>query len=264
LEPQPWAIIGGAANSEQCKTLIKNIDKELRQPSKIGAIILNKAVEAEFEAAGVGTNGGVWPSINGTLIKALSLVDGEMAWDEWKKNTLTQHADAFPDIWYGIWSGPDFYSSVLSNYPGQTGFDPGILSGTPRDKKLFLINVNWTDFPVMNMHPHAWPLYNVMDLIGLKVSPEGIELAPILPKDEYEISTPLLGFKKLKEGYAGWYGPKIAGSWKITLTLSNESELSRFTKLKVNEKELKIIREENKIIFKGESTPEKPLRWMVS
>ena len=67
-------------------------------------------------------NAGIWPSLNGTLIWALALVNGELAWDEWKKNTLALHAEAYPDVWYGIWSGPDTYNSVLSKYPGQTAF----------------------------------------------------------------------------------------------------------------------------------------------
>ena len=50
------------------------------------------------------------------------LVDGAQAWDEWKKNCLALHAEAYPDVWYGIWSGPDTYNSVLSRYPGQTMF----------------------------------------------------------------------------------------------------------------------------------------------
>ena len=54
------------------------------------------------------TNGGIWPRINGTLIWALALQDGALAWDEWKKNSLAMHAEAYPDIWYGIWSGPDY------------------------------------------------------------------------------------------------------------------------------------------------------------
>jgi len=31
IEPQPWAIIGGSANEDQTRMLIRNIDQKLRQ-----------------------------------------------------------------------------------------------------------------------------------------------------------------------------------------------------------------------------------------
>jgi len=108
LEPQPWAIIGGAATEEQSKELVQTINELVREPSPIGARILNKGlkrVESEAgssEQLGLGTNGGVWPSINGTLIWALAKVNGEMAWDEWKKNMLARHAEVYPEVWYGL------------------------------------------------------------------------------------------------------------------------------------------------------------------
>ena len=41
-------------------------------------------------------------------------------------------------------SGPDCYHSVLSKWPGGTG----------------------VNFPVLNMHSHAWPLYSAVKLLG--------------------------------------------------------------------------------------------------
>ena len=63
------------------------------------------------------------------------------------------------------WSGPDTYNSVLSRYPGQTMFaEPP----SPDYKTQADWGFNWTDFPVMNMHPHAWPLYSAAKLLGLE------------------------------------------------------------------------------------------------
>ena len=39
LEPQPWAIIGGAATPEQRKTLVTALDELVRKPSPIGAML---------------------------------------------------------------------------------------------------------------------------------------------------------------------------------------------------------------------------------
>ena len=80
-------------------------------------------------------------------------------------------------------------------YPGQTFFDEkilqGELSGTP-----FGSGINWTDFPVMDMHPHAWSIYAIPKLLGVKFTPEGVELSPCLPKEAYRFESPLLRLEK--------------------------------------------------------------------
>ena len=93
---------------EQRKTLVTALDELVRKPSPIGAMIESQGDPAMASPVGILTNGGVWPSINGTLIWALAMADGALAWDEWKKNSLAMHAEAYPEIWYGIWSGPDY------------------------------------------------------------------------------------------------------------------------------------------------------------
>ena len=243
-------------------TLLKSINEESRQPSKLGAILLKADLSHISESPGTGTNGGIWPSINGTLIMALSRVNGDMAWDEWKRNTLSAHAEAYPEIWYGIWSGPDTINSELSETPGATIM---LQAQEEDDKRASLIEgvqISWVDFPVMNMHPHAWPLFNTIHLLGIKFSVEGLEYAPILPKNKYKFSSPLVGLEKSAEGYSGWYAPSIASTWQIRLTL-NEAEAKALNHLEINGKEVSLVREGGTIIFSGESVPDKPLRWSV-
>lgn len=254
LEPQPWAIIGNVPSEEEKKILVNSIDNFVRKPSKIGAMLHSKALDIESMAKGVAANAGVWPSITGTLIWALSLVDGKMAWEEWKKNTLAFHAENYPNIWYGIWSGPDTYNSELSQYPGQTIFTP---KQSNEDKEqnvenLEITGLNWTDFPVLNLHPHAWPLYTLIHLIGAKFTKEGLELKPILPKQEYEFFSPILGFKKSKNGYSGWYHPLRDGSWKITIGLSAE-ELQNIKSVKVNSSNIDYKVLNDRVTFEGDN-----------
>ncbi|HET9086339.1 MAG TPA: hypothetical protein VFN53_02335 [Acidobacteriaceae bacterium] len=259
LETQPWTVLGGAATPEQTRTLVASLNELVRKPSPIGALLLNKGDKSMENPVGTGTNGGIWPSINGTLIWALAQVDGDMAWDEWKKNCLALHAEAYPDIWYGIWSGPDTYNSVLSRYPGQTMFsDPDSTDPKERtDSGLY-----WTDYPVMNMHPHAWPLYSAAKLLGLAFAPDGLRFQPNLPLQKYEFSSPLLGFKKTRAGYSGWYAPAKAGNWSIDLRLP-ASELARLNKVIVNDEIQQSAPSAQGIHFSGESTLGKPLRWRV-
>jgi len=268
LEPQPWTIIGGAATEEQTEKLVQAINELVREPSPIGARILSQGlerVESEMggsEQLGVGTNGGIWASINGTLIWALAKVNGELAWDEWKKNTLARHAEVYPDVWYGLWSGPDCLNSTLSKYPGQTVFDETILDNNA-DTSRISATVNWTDYPVMNMHPHAWPLYTITKLIGVEFTPTGLTLTPTLPLEAYRFSSSLLTLEKSAKGYGGSYQPLVAGTWTIEFC-SSEGESARFVRLEVNGSEKPIHRTRHGAIsFSGDSTPGKPLCWKL-
>jgi hypothetical protein len=241
LEPQPWAILGGAATAEQRKTLVAAIDELARKPSPIGALLQSPADLTMKDEPGTGTNGGIFAAINGTLIWALATMDGEMAWDEWKKNTLARHADVYPDIWFGIWSGPDAYNSVLSKDPGGTA----------------------PDFPVLNMHSHAWPIYSLIKLLGVEFHPTGIRLRPTLPLPEYEFASPLIGFKKSPAGYSGWYSPATAGRWEIGITVPTAPSAQKW-QVTVNGAHEKSRSEDEMVHFSGESHPGVPLIWQLT
>ena len=241
LEPQPWAMIGGAATSEQLLLLSAALDELVRKPSPIGALLQSQADPTMKDEPGTGTNGGIFAAINGTLIWALALVNGDSAWDEWRKNTLARHAEVYPDMWFGIWSGPDAYNSVLSKNPGATG----------------------PDFPVLNMHAHGWTLYTAAKLLGLEFHEQGIGFHPVLPLPEYEFSSPLLGFKKDADGYSGWYAPTAAGEWNIEITLP-DADRGRLQRVTVNGATRRISPAERSLRISGASTPSMALRWKIS
>lgn len=121
----------------------------------------------------------------------------------------------------------------------------------------------WTDFPVMNMHPHAWPLYSSAKLLGLEFHKDGLTLQPKLPMSEYEFTSPLLGFKKTPDRISGWYAPLAPGHWEIELKLS-DSELTRLTQLKINGKSETLSKSAKGIHFAGDSQPGSPFHWEVS
>ena len=261
LEPQPWAIIGGSATPEQQEELIQAMNELVRDPSPVGAMLIHRKLPQSKLPPGMLTNGGVWPSINGTLIWALAQVDGKLAWEEWCKNSLAYHAEAYPQVWYGIWSGPDCYNSVLSKYPGQTFFDEKALAGDESASPLET-GVNWTDFPVMNLHPHAWPIYDAAKLLGVKFTAQGMELAPNLPQETYRFSSPLLGLEKTPAGYTGWYAPSTAGQWEITLLDWRLSD-AHLRQVNVNGVMVNAENLPGGVAFWGESAPGRPLKWEV-
>ena len=251
IEPQPWALISGIPNEQQARTLVDSIDRELRSPSPIGAIQLTTGPDQVQKGAwktepGTSVNGGVWPSLNQTLIWALAGIDGTMAWDEWKKNSFARHAEVYPEIWYGTWSGPDVLNSALSKDPGKT------TGGKP---------FGWTDFPVLNMHTHACPLYELTKLIGLEFIESGVNLSPKLPLRSFRFESPLLGLIKSDQGYEGWYNPASEGTYDIHFEVP-AGEAGKLSRIEVNGKVM-AGPSKAKFMMRGQGGRGNPLRWSV-
>lgn len=253
LEPQPWAMIGGAATEEQMPELVKSVDEGLRKPSPIGAMQMNDSPDRITRGVwkmepGTSVAGGVWPSLNQTLIWALARVDGAMAWDEWKKNAFARHAEVYPNIWYGTWSGPDVLNSALSDKPGET------TGGKP---------FGWTDFPVLNMHTHACPLYSLTKVLGIEFTETGVRLAPKLPLESFRFESPLLSFTKSARGYEGWYNPASRNTWSLGLMLSPD-QIKHFSRFEVNGERVRARADQGSVELRGEGGAGSAFRWSVS
>ena len=253
VEPQPWAMISGATSSDQATVLLKAIDQDLRKPSPIGAMQISDSPDRITQGVwktepGTQVAGGVWPSLNQTLIWALARVDGAMAWDEWKKNSFARHAEVYPQVWYGTWSGPDVLNSALSMHPGET------TGGKP---------FGWTDFPVFNMHTHACPLYSATKLLGLEFTENGLMLAPRLPLESFRFESPLLGVIKTTKGYEGWYNPSVRNTWSVRLSLSVE-EAKRLQRAEVNGMRVRAHVNPGTIEVRGEGGAGSAFRWALS
>jgi Glycosyl hydrolase 36 superfamily, catalytic domain/Glycosyltransferase family 36 len=252
IEPQPWAIIGATTSEEQTHTLIQSMDQNLRRVSPIGAVQLSDSPDRIGHGTwhtepGTSVAGGVWPSLNQTLIWALARIDPAMAWDEWKKNSFARHAEVYPQIWYGTWSGPDVLNSVSSKHPGET------TGGKP---------FGWTDFPVLNMHTHACPLYSAAKLLGLEFTETGIGIAPGLPVSAFRFESPLLGVVKSPNGYEGWYAPSNKNTWSVRVRLSRD-EMKHFKHVQVNGNKIRAREEDGALEFRGEGGGGTPLRWSL-
>jgi hypothetical protein len=134
---------------------VETINDKLRRGSPLGAR-LRWPVPTGGDVmglAGEGTAGGVWFSINLTLVWAAARVLPEIAWDEWRRMTLASHSEAYPDVWEGTLSGPDAYNAPESPRAGHT-WDTPMLS--------------MQQFPVNNMHSHSAPLLGYLRLLGIE------------------------------------------------------------------------------------------------
>jgi len=253
LEPQPWALMCGATDGEQTKTLVAEIKEKCQDPSPIGAMLTDSCPPDGMKApAGMATNGGIWPSITGTLILALGKIDPAAAYEEWTKNTLANHAEHYPMSWEGTWSGPDTYNSVLSDDPGRT-----FSHADPEARKLKLA---WVDFPVYNLHPHAWTPYNAACLFADTFTADGVVFNMGFPEKEYKFESPLAALERTPGGFKGRYSPSVAGTWKIELAFFDAPE--EFS-LHVNGAPAAYERTEKRVFFTGEGGGENPLWWEI-
>ncbi len=183
LEAQPWALISGLAEAQGVHAdLIAAIFERLDEPSPIGATLREKGM--------------VWPAIGQLLTWAYSLYRPDLAWASLKKQTFAAHAEAFPTVWTGIWSGPDGFNGKQMPNPGGTWAS----AITPM-----------TDFPVGNANPHAMALLGLLRVCGIRPVADGLILAPQAPPETFVLDMPLLRLEVEPDRIAGEYRPVVDG-----------------------------------------------------
>ena len=251
IEPQPWALLASVTSPGQSRELVRNMNRLLRH-GPLGATQMSEGPDMKTgDAVNIGTleRGAIWPSLNQTLVWALVGLDPAMAWDEWKKNSFARHAEAYPDIWYGVWSGNDSYNSPLNKQPGEAA-----------NLQFF----HGTDFPVLNLHSHACFLYSATKLLGIEFTEAGVNLRPTLPMESFRLDSPLIGISKSSVGqYEGWYAPSRPGTWTVKITLP-EQESQRALRAEVNRIQSPLKRLANgTIVLVGSSALHEPLRWAI-
>jgi hypothetical protein len=192
LDAQPFGLLGGVWTDEQAQRLLARIDEWCVEPQPVGALSLWPPLTGPFLDPGSDTNGGTWAAIDGWLAWAWSDYDPAAAWDFYLRSTLAAHAEAYPRVWYGVWSGPDSYNSDRHPRPGET-FN---YTFTPM-----------TDYPVMNMNRHASPLFAAIKLAGIRPRDGAIVIDPHVPFDSFALRLPLLGVAYLPDRCRGYYTP---------------------------------------------------------
>jgi len=159
LEVQPWAILCGAANENQTKSLLQTIaDEGPGNNSPLGTRVRwRPGVPFSFLNAQ-----SIWYSINMTLIWAAARVRPEWAWDQWRRMTLSNHTANHPGIWEGTLSGPDAWN------PPESGRDR-----VGRTWSVPFLPISMQPFPVNNLHSHSQPLLAYLRLLGVEPTPRG-------------------------------------------------------------------------------------------
>jgi cellobiose phosphorylase len=212
-EPQPWALLAGAADDAQAHTLIANIRRYLGGegapggPARIGSSQSPAADDpgvTEFSKVpgGIGGGnavfvGGSWFAVNGWLTWALGRYDPAQAFDELRRNTLATHATVYPDHWDGTISVDDVCNSWYSPEPANCG--NGI-------QKTYAGQI---------MHQPAWLLFDAIKLAGVEPTRDGYVIDPRLPQRDFSLRLPRISVTRDARGIRGTVRP--VGGGPLTL-----------------------------------------------
>jgi hypothetical protein len=204
LDTQAFGVLAGVWDDTQRAALFENIDTLCVRPQKVGALALWPPMKGPMLVEGSDTNGGTWAAIDGLLAWAWAQHDPKRAWDFYQSTTLAARAEAYPEVWYGVWSGPDSFNAHYHARPGETfshNFTP------------------MTDFPIMNMNRHAGPLLDAVKFAGIGPRGGAIEICPRVPGGEFTFDAPLISVHAQLTEISGEYRPICAGEFRFRIAL---------------------------------------------
>jgi hypothetical protein len=199
-EPQPWALLAGAASAQQAAQVVANYRRYLvgvgapGGPTKIGAALApgssDPGASEQTEPPVNGSRewpGGAWFAVNGWWTWSLAQLDGTVAgaaadaWDEFQRNTLAAHATAFPDHWDGVISVDDecaaYFQSPNSGCGIGLATGEGVIPG----------------YDTQIMHQPAYSLFDLLELAGLDATADGYRVVPHLPVSTFNLRLPGAG-----------------------------------------------------------------------
>jgi Glycosyl hydrolase 36 superfamily, catalytic domain/Glycosyltransferase family 36 len=227
LEPQPWAILSGAPSHDQIATLVANLRRFLdgvgapaviHGPDRIGTSLSparnDPAItEQDTPEVGIGDNNAVWPGgtwfdPDGWLTWAYASLDGtlpqarQLAFDEYERTTLANHAAVFPDHWNGITSVDDTCSSFFSSAPSRCG---GALAITTYEGQI-------TEQP-------TWMAMGALNLAGITPTATGYRIEPHFPFKNFSLRFPEIGLAGRAGLLRGYVRPVAGGRLRMQVAV---------------------------------------------
>ncbi|MBJ7328563.1 MAG: hypothetical protein JHC95_01630 [Solirubrobacteraceae bacterium] len=257
-EPQPWALLAGAPDAEQTRTLLANIERFLTGSSKIGSSISPAANDPDVTernwlypskggADGSATQAGVWYSLNGSLVWALARLPGmeAKAFDEWRRNTLTAHAEAFPETWNGVTNSDDVCDAPFSPTPEFCA-------------------LRWplgTEYAGYNTHPHAWNVMGLLKLAGVDGTRDGYRIRPAIPLRRWSVRLGGAGVARDGATLRGYVRP--LGDGQVTFEVTPPTDAPRWTAW-VDGVAVPVTHTDKALRFTATATAGRALDWAVA
>ncbi len=182
LEHHTWLLISEILKKEQANALINEIYEILDKPSPIGQYISFPPQKTMLNVLPKGwdVNGGIWHAMNALLTWGYSKYDPIKAYNSLRKNSMSQRAETYPNIWYGIWSGPDSYIADYAENAGQA---------------FYHLPTPMCDFPLMNLNIHACYLLSIIKIVGIEANYDSIIIDPKLNNQDFYFKSPLISIE---------------------------------------------------------------------
>ncbi|MEX2681282.1 MAG: hypothetical protein Q6373_006755 [Candidatus Sigynarchaeota archaeon] len=141
LDHHAWMLQNRALPADKISVLLEHLNKVLVAKSRCGAAIMHPPnPKSSILPPGWDINGGTWHALNSLLAWGLRIRSPNTTLDFLQRMSMHNRAEQYPQIWYGIWSGPDSYNADDAERPGEAFFH----ASTPM-----------CDFPFMNNNLHA-------------------------------------------------------------------------------------------------------------
>lgn len=202
LDCQAFPVLAGMLNTEERATLKEAVERCCIHSQPSGAACMHPPMRGFLLEPGADTNGGVWAAVNAWTAWMLAEMDIQAGWDFFLRTTMKHRSEAYPDLWYGIWSGPDGYNASSHHHPGESYLH----AVTPM-----------TDFPIMNSNWHAGPLLDIIKLVGIGSRGNTLCILPRIPCDTFTLNTPLIGVSYKPDFHSGRYTPVVSGNFSFAV-----------------------------------------------
>lgn len=203
LEPQVLPILAGIVDDARRDLALGEVVTRLE--TSIGALS-NVTIGSDTGVGGPDRPlvGGIWPVANAWLTGAYARRDANEAWSSFIRNTLAAHAEAYPDLWYGIWTGPDSFNGPDNPRPGEA--DAHLVTAL-------------TDYPALNAHMHTGPLRALMQIVGVEGMRDGLRITPRLPTETFTVAWPRLVLRSTPASIAGEFVASADGAVLMEVAL---------------------------------------------
>ncbi|MEZ4337281.1 MAG: hypothetical protein R3B82_11700 [Sandaracinaceae bacterium] len=186
VEPQVLPILAGLVDDARRDALLDLVASTFETP--LGAMTTVRIDSGPSGGADAPQIGGVWPVASAWVTDAAARRDAGDGWSSFVRNTLFHHGELYPEIWYGIWSGPDSYNGPDHERAGEA--DAHIATAL-------------TDYPVFNAHVHLGPIRALMGLLGLEATSTGLRVTPRVPTERWTVRFPRLWLEHRADRFSG-------------------------------------------------------------
>jgi len=215
LEPQVLPVLADIVDADRRDLALNEVGQRLE--TSIGALS-NVAIGDDVGVGGPDRPlvGGIWPVANAWLTGAYARRSVDEAWSSFIRNTLAAHAEKYPDLWYGIWTGPDSFNGPDNPRPGEA--DAHVVTAL-------------TDYPALNAHVHTGPLRALADLVGVSGTRDGLRITPRVPTATFTVEWPRLTVRSTPATVEGTF--RAAADGPVVLEVALPSALQEATAVRV-------------------------------